>query len=279
LSSRSILAIFAHPDDESLCAGTLARLAAEGCSVGLVCATRGEVGEISDPTLATPETLPQVREGELRCATAAIGIDEPIFLDYRDSGMAGTPENDHLDAFVNAAADDVVGKLVRIIRERKPNVVVTFDETGGYGHPDHIAAWRHTHAAVEAAGDGGRFVAAGEPWQVDRIVYAVFPRSFFVRMRERLVDLGEDTSELDAFFEMGLGFDDEQVDTIIDVSEYLQQKFAATDCHRTQFGGDDNFFARVGKDELRRMMSREYFATGWPARVDGDAGVRDTLFD
>jgi LmbE family N-acetylglucosaminyl deacetylase len=277
LPSRSILAIFAHPDDETFCAGTLARYAADGVDVNLVCATRGEVGEISDPALATPETLAQVREGELQCATRAIGIGEPIFLDYRDSGMAGTPENEHPDAFVNAAVDEVSSKLVRIIRERKPNVVVTFDESGGYGHPDHIAAWRHTHAAVEAAADRERFPEAGEPWEVSRIAYAVFPRSFFVRLRERLIELGEDTSELDEFFEMGLGFDDDQVDTIIDVSGYLRQKFAATDCHRTQFGGD-NFFSRVGEDELRRMMSREYFVIGWPVDATADREIRGSLF-
>jgi LmbE family N-acetylglucosaminyl deacetylase len=277
LPSRSILAIFAHPDDETFCAGTLARYAADGVDVNLVCATRGEVGEISDPALATPETLAQVREGELQCATQAIGIGEPIFLDYRDSGMAGTPENEHPDAFVNAAVDEVSSKLVRIIRERKPNVVVTFDESGGYGHPDHIAAWRHTHAAVEAAADRERFPETGEPWEVSRIAYAVFPRSFFVRLRERLIELGEDTSELDEFFEMGLGFDDDQVDTIIDVSGYLRQKFAATDCHRTQFGGD-NFFSRVGEDELRRMMSREYFVIGWPVDATADQEIRGSLF-
>jgi len=279
LPSRSILAIFAHPDDESFCAGTLARYVSEGASVGLVCATRGEVGEISDPALATPETLPQVREAELRCATRAIGIDDPIFLDYRDSGMAGTPENQHPDAFINIDPELVTGKLVRIIRERKPEVVITFDETGGYGHPDHIAVWRHTHAAVEAAADGGRFTDAGEPWQVSRIAYGVFPRSFFMRMREKLVELGEDTTDLDEFFEMGLGFDDDQIDVTIDVADYLDRKFAATDCHKTQFGGDNNFFAKVGEEELRRMMSREYFVIGWPARAADDSGMRDSLLD
>jgi LmbE family N-acetylglucosaminyl deacetylase len=268
LSRRSILAIFAHPDDETLCAGTLARYAAEGASVGLVCATRGEVGEISDPSLATPETLPQVREGELRCATRAIGIDDPIFLGFRDSGMDGTTENQHPDAFMNADAEQVVGTLARIIRERKPNVVVTFDETGGYGHPDHITIWRHTHSAVEAAADSGRFPDAGEPWQVNRIAYGTFPRSFFVRMRERLIELGEDVSDLDRFLDLGIGFPDERIDAIVDVSGYLAQKFAATQCHKTQFGGD-SFFSRVGEDELRRMMSSEYFAFGWPEREPG----------
>ena len=260
-----------------MCAGTLASLAADGVKVTLVCATRGEVGEISDPALATPATLPQVREGELRCAAQAMGIGEPIFLNYRDSGMVGTPPNEHPDAFINADADadEVVRTLVGIIREVRPQVVITFDETGGYGHPDHIMVWRQSHAAVEAAADAVRFPEAGTPWQVGRIAYAVFPRSFFVQMRAKLVEIGQDTSELDEFFERGIGFPDEQISAIIDVSAFVAQKFAAIACHQTQFGGD-NFFSRVGEEELRRMLSREYFAFGWPVTEDG--AVSNKLF-
>lgn len=270
-----MLALYAHPDDESLCAGTLASLAADGVQVTLVCATRGEVGEISDPALATPETLPHVREAELRCAARAMGISEPVFLDYRDSGMAGTPPNEHPDAFMNADADEVVETLVGIIRRVRPQLVVTFDETGGYGHPDHIAIWRHTHAAVEAAADSERFPDAGEPWQAGRIAYAVFPRSFFVRMREKLVELGEDTSELDEFSERGIGFPDDQVHAIVDISAFVDQKFAAIECHRTQFGGD-SFFSRVGEDEMRRMMTSEYFS--FSDTQHPDTVHRDSLF-
>lgn len=263
--------MYAHPDDESLCAGTLASLAADGAHVTLVCATRGEVGDISDPALATPETLPQVREAELRCAAQAMGIGEPIFLNYRDSGMVGTPPNEHSDAFFNTDADDIAIKLVAIIRDVRPQVVLTFDETGGYGHPDHIAIWRHTHAAVESAADAACFPATGEPWQVERIAYAVFPRSFFIRMRAKLVELGQDTSELDEFSDLGIGFPDESVHAIIDVSAFVDQKFAAIGCHQTQFGGD-NFFSRVGEDEMRRMLSLEYFSFGWPELEAGDPG-------
>ncbi len=225
------------------------------------------MGEISDPSLATPETLPQVREGELRCAADALGIPAPIFLDYRDSGMDGTDDNQHPKAFMNADAADVVARLVGIIRDVQPNVVLTFDETGGYGHPDHIAIWRHTHAAVEAASDPD-FQSPGDPWQVERIAYAVFPHSFFIRMREKLVELGEDTSELDAFSERGIGFPDDQIHAIIDVSDAVDRKFEAIGCHKTQFG-EDNFFSRVGEEEMRRMMSREYFSFGWPVAENG----------
>lgn len=133
---QSLLLCLAHPDDESFgSGGMMAMYATQGVNVSLVCATRGEVGEISDPTLATPDTLSQVREAELRCACETLGVNEPIFLGYRDSGMAGTDDNHHSDAFANAPAEAVVPHLVEIIRRLRPQVVVTFDPSGGYGHP------------------------------------------------------------------------------------------------------------------------------------------------
>ena len=129
--SRTLLAIYAHPDDEaSSGGGTLARYAADGVNVALVCATRGEVGEIADDSLATPETLSQVREQELRNAADALGVGEVVFLSYRDSGMAGTDDNDNPAALVNAPEDEVVSQLVGVIRRLKPQVIMTFDPTG-----------------------------------------------------------------------------------------------------------------------------------------------------
>src|SRR3954449_13218879 len=120
MHQQTLLAIFAHPDDEAFTTGSrLATYAAAGAEVVLVCAPRGEVGEISDPALATPETLGQVREGELRCATAALGLSDLILLNYRDSGMIGTAYNTDPRAFMNAEADEVVSQLVGIIRRIK----------------------------------------------------------------------------------------------------------------------------------------------------------------
>ena len=118
----------------------LAKYAAEGASVGLVCATNGEIGEISDPDLASSDTLGDVRIAELRCAAEALGVAELLLLGYRDSGMAGTADNEDPRAFGNAAEDEIVGRLVGIIRRVRPDVVVTFDPNGGDGHPDHVAA-------------------------------------------------------------------------------------------------------------------------------------------
>jgi LmbE family N-acetylglucosaminyl deacetylase len=143
------MAVFAHPDDESFgIGGTLARYSADpGVQVVLVCATRGEAGEISDPSLGTKDRLAEVREAELRCAVTALGIDELLLLDYRDSGMAGTPENLHPQSLNMADFDEVVGKIVYQIRRLRPDVIITFDPTGGYGHPDHVAIHYHTRAA------------------------------------------------------------------------------------------------------------------------------------
>jgi N-acetyl-1-D-myo-inositol-2-amino-2-deoxy-alpha-D-glucopyranoside deacetylase len=129
----TLMAVFAHPDDEAFgIGGTLARYGADAAvRVVLVCATRGEAGEISDPKLATPEQLGEVREQELRCACQKLQVDDVYFLGYRDSGMAGTPENEAPGALATADPDEVVGKIVAHIRRERPDVMVTFDETGG----------------------------------------------------------------------------------------------------------------------------------------------------
>ena len=192
MEKPTLLAIFAHPDDEAFgTGGSLSRYAASGAQVALICATRGEVGEISDSSFATPETLGEVRESELRCAAETMGVNELIFLDYRDSGMVGTPENDDPRAFINASASEVVQSLVSAIRRIQPDVVVTFEPNGGYGHPDHIAIHKHTVAAFHAAADPA-YHAPGGPWQAARLFYTAIPRSFFLEMRRQLQEAGED---------------------------------------------------------------------------------------
>jgi LmbE family N-acetylglucosaminyl deacetylase len=275
---RTLLAIFAHPDDEAFgTGGTLARYAGEGVRVALVCATRGEAGAIADPSLATPETLGQVREAELRCAAEALGISEVLFLGYRDSGMAGTSENEDPRAFVNAPAEEVVPRLVGIIRRLRPQVVVTFEPNGGYGHPDHIAIHRHTVAAFHAAGDPDRYPDQGaalrpgsvQAWRPARLFYTAIPRSFFVQMRERLGALGVDTGEFARFEERGAtGWPDEEIHVALDVSATIEVKWAALQCHRTQFG-PDNLFRRLPEHMLKEMMTREHFALAWPEPAPG----------
>jgi N-acetyl-1-D-myo-inositol-2-amino-2-deoxy-alpha-D-glucopyranoside deacetylase len=268
---QRLLAVFAHPDDEAFgTGGTLARYAAMGTNIALVCATRGEVGEIADKSLATPDTLGQVRENEMLCAADTLGVKDVIFLGYRDSGMAGTTENGNSGAFVNAPAEEVVSRLVGIIRQLRPQVVVTFEPNGGYGHPDHIAVHRHTLAAFHAAADPSCNPEQGEAWQAYRLFYTAIPRSFFLEMRDRLAAAGVDTSEFDRFEEDGIGWPDDQVNVMVDVAGEIEAKWAALNCHRTQFG-PNNLFRRLSDEEIKQMLGREYFALAWP---DPDPGLQ-----
>lgn len=261
-----LLAIFAHPDDEAFgTGGSLSRYAASGMQVALICATRGEVGEISDPSFATPETLGEVRESELRCAAETMGISELIFLNYRDSGMVGTPENEDPRAFINAPASEVVQSLVIAIRRIQPDVVVTFEPNGGYGHPDHIAIHKHTVTAFKAAADP-EYPAPGIPWQASRLFYTAIPRSFFLEMRRQLEAAGEDVEQFASFEERG--WPDENVTVTLDVSATVADKWQALNCHRTQFG-PKNLFRRLPEPTVKQLMSREHFALAWPEPPPG----------
>ena len=262
VKKHTLLAVFAHPDDEAFgTGGSLAAYARRGVQVVLVCATRGEVGEISDPSLATPETLGQVRENELRCAAETMGIQELYFLDYRDSGMEGTPENQDPRAFINAPADEVIHKLIRIIRRTQPEVVVTFEPNGGYGHPDHIAIHRHTLASFQDAADATLLPELGPTWQAQRLFYTALPRSFFVTLRESLLQTGVNPEELKRYEERG--WPDEQVNVTLDVSSTVDEKWEAFNCHRTQFG-PQSLMRRLPEAAIKNLLSKEHYHLAWP---------------
>lgn len=275
---HSLLAVFAHPDDEAFgTGGTLARYASEGVAVTLVCATRGEAGEIAEGTGATPETLGEVRENELRCAAETVGVRELIFLGYRDSGMAGTPENEHPQAFVNAPAEQVVRQLVKIMRRVRPEVVVTFEPNGGYGHPDHIMIHRHTVTAFHASADPAQYPDLGAAWQAERLYYTAIPRSFFRRMFDEMTALGMDTSEYGWLLDgEDRGWPDENITAVVDVSDTVEAKWQALGCHRTQFG-PGNLFRRLPDVTVKEMMSREHFSQAWPPPDGGF--VATSLFE
>jgi len=269
MKTRSILAVFAHPDDEAFgTGGSLAHYAEKGAHVALVCATRGEVGEISDPALATPDTLGEVRENELRCAADSMGVQQVIFLGYRDSGMVGTAENYDPRAFINAPGEVVVRQLVGIIRDIQPHVIVTFEPNGGYGHPDHIAIHRHTVAAYFAAADPSAYPELGSPWQALRLFYTAIPKSFFRSMKEQMMEQGLDTSQLARLEEDGAGWPDDQVDLTLDVSDMVQAKWEALNCHRTQFG-PNNLFRLLPEASVKTLMSYEHFALAYPEHAAG----------
>lgn len=150
---KRLLFAFGHPDDEANLAGsTIAKYSAEGAAVLVVIATRGEVGDIAPGSDATAATIGAVREAELRASVAVLGASLEL-LDYRDSGMPGAPENADPRAFVQSPEAEVVGKLATLMRRHRPHVVVTFDENGGYGHPDHITISQTTTLAFHVCGD------------------------------------------------------------------------------------------------------------------------------
>ena len=245
-SPLTVLAVFAHPDDEGFGAGgTLACLAARGHRVTLVCATNGDVGQISDPSLATPETLGQVRPQELRNAMNVTGISDVRFLNYRDSGMAGTPDNENPSNLYQAPPEVVLGQLSNILDEIEPDLVMTHDPTGGYGHPDHITISRHTSDAV-----------AGRP-KSPLLYYLCFPRSSFQRMWRKMLELGikppfgGDDVDL-------MGTPDEEVTTVLHVDEFLNVKKESVNCHRTQID-PHGAFSQLPEDFIDEIMSTEYF--------------------
>lgn len=265
----TILACFAHPDDEVFgTGGAFARYAEDGAKVYLVCTTNGDVGQISDPSLATPETISQVRQAELRCSARTLGIQEPILLNYRDSGMQGDPENEDPRAYINAPDGDVVGRLVGIMRKLQPQVVITFDPRGGYGHPDHMAICRHTTAAFHAAADPNQYPEAGPVWQAQRLFYRVMARSAHEERRQQMTAAGRDPAFLDRWEREGQVWEDETVTVWMEVSPWARLKLQAIYCHATQFGADHPW-RQGGEEEALKMLSRETFLLAWPQPEPG----------
>ncbi len=261
---KTLLAVFAHPDDEAFgVGGTLARYAARGVRVVLACATRGEAGQISDPSLATPENLGRVREEELRCAARALGVREVIFLGYRDSGMAGDRRNADPRAYVNAPDREVVGRLTALIRRLRPGAVITFEPDGGYGHPDHIAVSRHTTAAVRAAADPRAYPEAGPAWNGARLFYTALPRPFFRGLADLLRRRGIESEWVSGRDPETLGLPEEAITHWIDVEGFVEAKWAALRCHRTQLGPNHLFF-RLPEEEILPLLAREAFTLAWP---------------
>ncbi len=276
LSHLSVAGIFAHPDDEGFgCGGALALLAARGARLTLVCATNGDVGQISDPSLATPETLAQVRQEELRRAAAVTGVQEVRFLNYRDSGMVGSKHNENLASLHQASPARVAGRLVGILREARPQIVLTHDSTGGYGHPDHLSVYRHVTRAVALAGDAAAYPEQGaaglKPWTVPLLYYVCFPRTLFRRMWREMLAAGI-TPPFASKDADSLGCPDEDVTTTLDVSQYVDTKIASLACHRTQLDPNGPF-ARLAPELMREIMSTEYFALARRAGVDGQTDL------
>ncbi len=267
MTELSLLAVHAHPDDESITmGGTLARYAAEGIRTTLVTATRGEVGEILDKELDPKEASPRlasIREGELRRACEILGVGELVFLGYEDSGMAGQPRNREKQVFWQADEEEATGRLIQIIRRVKPQVVVTYNEIGGYGHPDHINTHRITVAAFYNAGDVERF-PGGDPWRPAKLYYTAFPISVVKEFAEAMQRAGVENRFSRDGEPPPFAVADERVTTRLDIQGFLEKKIAAMRAHRTQIPEDSWFMkmrdalgaAAWGMEYYERVRSR-----------------------
>ncbi|HVW80701.1 MAG TPA: N-acetyl-1-D-myo-inositol-2-amino-2-deoxy-alpha-D-glucopyranoside deacetylase [Mycobacteriales bacterium] len=252
--ARRMLLVHAHPDDETIATGaTMAKYAAAGDGVTLVTCTLGEEGEILVPELAHLASdrdggLGEHRIGELDAAMAALGVTDHRFLGgagrWRDSGMAGTATTENPGCFWQADLDEAVGELVKVIREVRPQVVISYDANGGYGHPDHIQAHRVTVAGFEAAGAPQRYPEAGEPWQPTKLYQAALPRSLLVTAFEALKALGDEAPfGVTSPDDMNMGVPDDEITTVIDAREFLPAKIEAMRAYPTQIAVDGHFFA------------------------------------
>jgi N-acetyl-1-D-myo-inositol-2-amino-2-deoxy-alpha-D-glucopyranoside deacetylase len=245
-AAKRLLLVHAHPDDETINNGvTMAKYAALGAQVTLVTCTRGEEGEVLVNELANlasdkDDKLGEHREIELKDAMDELGIKDFRFLGapskkWRDSGMMGTPANDRDDVFWQADLDEASNELVKVILETKPQVLITYDEFGGYGHPDHIKAHRVAMRAAE--------LAANQGWQVSKIYWNTMPRSVIQMGIEKMKEVGSDFFGAESADDLPFAKPDELVSTVVNAPEYVPAKLAAMKAHATQISVDGPFFA------------------------------------
>ncbi len=245
----TLLLVHAHPDDEAISTGgVMMKARTDGHRVVLVTATRGEAGEIHnmDPESTRPR-LAEVRAAEMENAARLLGVNRAEFLDYRDSGMVGTPENEDPRSFHQAPLDEAAARLAVILREERPDVVVTYDSDGTYGHPDHIKAHRITNAALD--------VLQREGWAPRKLYYTAIPRSlmesFMSQMPEEAARRGENMTIP--------GTPDERVTTRVDVHEYVDRKRQAFAAHVSQ--NDPNSWFTTMADQIYELaFGTEYYA-------------------
>jgi N-acetyl-1-D-myo-inositol-2-amino-2-deoxy-alpha-D-glucopyranoside deacetylase len=281
MTQKSLLLVHAHPDDETINNGaTMAMYVAAGYNVTLVTCTRGEEGEILVPELAhlaadQADGLAPIREVELANAMAALGVKDHRFLgapehQYRDSGMMGTPPNDRPDVFWQADLDSAAHQLAKIITEVKPQVLITYDEIGGYGHPDHIKAHLVAMRAAELA---------VPEWDIQKIYWNTMPRSVVQKGIDAMKAAGSDFMGADSADELPFAKPDELVTTHIDGSAFVDQKMKAMSSHPTQIALDGPFFALSNNVGLN-VWGNEYYTLvkGVKSAPFTDEGWESDLF-
>ena len=253
-----LLLVHAHPDDETINNGsTMAMYAALGAEVTLVTCTRGEEGEVLIPDLAhlaahATDSLGNHRVEELAIAMKALGVKDHRFLGdgrvkYRDSGMMGTEPNNRPDVFWKANFDEATNDLVKVIEEVKPHILITYDEFGGYGHPDHIQAHRVAMSASEKSS-----------WNIEKIYWNVMPKSVIQEGIDAMKKIGSDFFGAESAEDLPFAKDDSFVHAMIDGNAYVEQKMDAMRAHATQIEVDGPFFALSNNLGLQ-VWGNEYY--------------------
>lgn len=244
---NTILALHAHPDDESSKgAASVAKYVSQGARAVLVTATGGEAGDILNPALDTPDVsrnLPQVRASELKVAADIIGFDGIEMLGYRDSGMPDSEANSHPDAFCRQPFDEVLEHFVRVVRSFKPDVVLGYDAHEFYPHPDHLRVHELSMAVVDAAQDSERFVDAGDPFKIKKLYAPVFTIDRIKTLHKAmLASNGESPFEFWLERLEGIEEPDRKL-TRVNVAGFVETGRDALRAHETQVDPDGFWFA------------------------------------
>jgi len=270
-SRPTLLAVLAHPDDETFgMGGTLALYASRGVCVHLVCATRGEVGTVDADCLEGYSSIAELREAELRCAAGNLGLAGIHFLGYRDSGMPGTPDNLHPQALAAAPREEVVGKVVEAIRQIRPQVVITFDPIGGYRHPDHIAIQQATVEAFAVAGDPDRYPECLPAYAPQRLYFQTISKAFLRLVVRILPVFRQDPHHFGRNHDIdlaSLAIEDFPVNAVIDYAPVARKRAEAAACHASQGGAD--MTRGIQGWVMRFNRSRELFMQASPPPQDG----------
>ncbi len=281
-----MLVAMAHPDDESFgMAGTIAKYASEGVNISLICATNGDVGTADPEYMEGYSSVAEMRLEELRCAAETLGFSELFTFGYRDSGMPGSPDNDHPASLHAADLGEVTRRIVEVIRRVRPHVVVTFDPYGGYGHPDHVKMHQATTRAFYTAADPGAYpeqIAGGlATYQPQKLYYTTFDRRGLKLLVRLMPLLGMDPEHLGRNGDINFRTVAEHtfpIHAYITTRRYAKQAEEARLCHASQLGG----FGRPGLvQRFRRLFTGPYTETYMRAYppVDGQR-VRETdLFE
>jgi len=259
LENRRLLFSLAHPDDESFgYAGTLARYTSQDVDVHLICATNGDVGTVSEELMEGFPSVAALRLWELACAARTLDLSKVHTFGYRDSGMQGSPDNEHPNALAAQDIDEVTRRVTHVIRQVRPQVVVTFDPDGGYGHPDHVAIHHATVRAFHAAGDATRYpeqLEAGlAPYQPQKLYYGTFSRKLMRFLVNIMPLFGADPTRMGRNKDMNykeIVKNEWPIHARIGVGDYQDVVQQAWDCHASQQFTGGGLLTRVVSHILR----------------------------